>query len=342
MTHYCDLTDIRSIQLDHTSRCNLACPQCPRTPNDWNKDRVIPPNNLDLTVEDYERIFAPLIPNADKTRILHVGNYGDALASPTFTETLDWCKQYPWPVIQVHTNGSLRTPDYYEYLARQQVRLVFAIDGLEDTNHIYRVNSNWDRLWNNVLAFIRAGGSASWDYLEFEHNAHQTETARELAARTGFTRFNVKQTPRFAASNRTQQIIQTKKQTYTIKDTPRSKPQQVAQQIIKQWGTKEQFQRQASVRCKTVRLRNFFVDFNCTVYPCCWLANEPYRYKSNPGKRSILFQQYSNTDPHWNSLRHHTWEEILAHDFYSKDLINSWDNPDTRIVTCSNECGVKP
>jgi MoaA/NifB/PqqE/SkfB family radical SAM enzyme len=67
--------------------------------------------------------------------------------------------------------------------------VTFSIDGLEDTNHIYRRNVKWDRLMANAKAFIEAGGRAHWDFLIFKHNEHQIEQARQLASQLGFARF---------------------------------------------------------------------------------------------------------------------------------------------------------
>ena len=67
----------------------------------------------------------------------------------------------------------------------------FGIDGLEDTNHLYRRNVRWPTLMRNVRAFVEAGGNAEWDFIEFRQNQHQVEQARMLADELGFSMFNV-------------------------------------------------------------------------------------------------------------------------------------------------------
>ena len=49
-------------------------------------------------------------------------------------------------------------------------RVVFAIDGLQDTLGTYRRNVSFDKVIANASAFIAAGGRAEWDFLVFEHN----------------------------------------------------------------------------------------------------------------------------------------------------------------------------
>ena len=72
-----------------------------------------------------------------------------------------------------------------------RLRVVWGIDGLEDTNHIYRVGAKWEKIINNAKAFIDAGGIASWQFIEFEHNKHQIEEAKQLAKELGFKEFRL-------------------------------------------------------------------------------------------------------------------------------------------------------
>ena len=61
------------------------------------------------------------------------------------------------------------------------LKVTFNIDGLQDTNHLYRRNVKWDRLIANVEAFISAGGKADWRYLIFKHNEQQIDEAKTLS-----------------------------------------------------------------------------------------------------------------------------------------------------------------
>jgi hypothetical protein len=87
----------------------------------------------DLTVDDYKIILEPLSKNI---KIMHCGNYGDVIASPTFDETLDWCISNGYSNIQILTNGSARKPSWWADLAYKKVSVVFSVDGLSETNHI--------------------------------------------------------------------------------------------------------------------------------------------------------------------------------------------------------------
>ena len=69
-------------------------------------------------------------------------------------------------------------------------RIEFAIDGLEDTNHIYRVNSKWNSIVNGIKTLRENWqGEMMWRYVIFEHNYHQVLKAEKFAEELGFDKF---------------------------------------------------------------------------------------------------------------------------------------------------------
>jgi hypothetical protein len=51
----------------------------------------------------------------------------------------------------------------------------------------------------------------------------------------------------------------------------------------------------------------------------------------------------SRYEKDFNSLRKHTLQEVLEHDFYNGDLVNSWNNKiedkNSKLFTCGRTCG---
>ena len=72
----------------------------------------------------------------------------------------------------------------YKQLARLNCTIVFGIDGLEDTNHLYRQGVKWNNLMDRVQTFISEGGKANWQFIPFEHNKHQIHDAKKLSEKT--------------------------------------------------------------------------------------------------------------------------------------------------------------
>ncbi|MDE3084782.1 MAG: radical SAM protein, partial [Verrucomicrobiota bacterium] len=150
-----------------------------------------------LTRADIEKIFVPsLLADLDNLKIC--GNYGDGASAPDAIDSFRFLKSRKATLqIKLHSNGGLRDSDWWRQLAKTIDLCVFGIDGLEDTNHLYRRGVSWSKLMQNVEAFIEAGGTAEWQYLIFKHNEHQVEEARALAASLGFKEFVTKRTHRF-------------------------------------------------------------------------------------------------------------------------------------------------
>ena len=110
--------------------------------------------------------------------------------------------------VGVHTNGGGRTAEFWHNLGtisknkgstswdKGRSGITFSIDGLADTNEIYRRKVNWDKLMENVKAYIGAGGLAEWKMLVFDHNKHQVEEAKELSKKLGFVHFSAEVTTR--------------------------------------------------------------------------------------------------------------------------------------------------
>ncbi len=189
-------SEIEIIQIDPTSKCNLRCPQCARIYN----GKVIP--NLDLTelrIDDYDRIYSKRFAKQIKHSFLN-GNFGDPAAATNLFAATELILQRTPGTINIVSNGSLRDEKWWAELARilkKRGKLTFSIDGLDDTNHLYRIGSNFQSIIRNARSFVAAGGSAKWDYLVFRHNQHQVEEARAVAKQIGFKEFNVKYSKRY-------------------------------------------------------------------------------------------------------------------------------------------------
>lgn len=190
-------SSIKELDIEHSSVCNAACPQCTRElrPGDYSWF-----NQTWLPNEFYEtHIPQHIFDNLES--VFFSGMVGDPCAAPNFLEV---CKiirrRAPHVHIEVSTNGGMRNPEWWAELAKvlgpgNWVR--FAIDGLADTNHIYRVNVKWNKVMENAGAFISAGGEAEWQWIAFKHNEHQIDEAHKFALDNGFARFIVRKSHKF-------------------------------------------------------------------------------------------------------------------------------------------------
>ena len=187
------VNNVTEIDLECTTFCNLKCPECNRTLDKDYVSSIL--NTTHITLENCKTWFKPteLI---NLTDVRFCGAIDEALMNPELTDILDFFLDEFNSVnyIDIRTNGAVRTPAFWTNLVNHlptKHMIVFGLDGLEDTNHIYRVGAKWEKIINNAKAFISAGGIASWQFIEFEHNKHQIEEAKQLAKELGFKEFRL-------------------------------------------------------------------------------------------------------------------------------------------------------
>jgi MoaA/NifB/PqqE/SkfB family radical SAM enzyme len=185
-------SEIEKAHIELSSYCNSACPTCPRTVDGGITNPLLSTNSLSL--QDFKKIFTVNFLKQIKS-INFCGNYGDPVMCKDFLKIIQYITRSNNELdVVVHTNGGMRNTDFWSTLGRFNkviplLTVVFSIDGLEDTNHLYRINVKWDRVINNAKAFINSGGRAIWDMLVFKHNEHQVKEAEEMSKELGFFRF---------------------------------------------------------------------------------------------------------------------------------------------------------
>lgn len=195
--------EIGAMHIELTNRCNAACSMCPRYIDNGAAENP----NLTLTEVTLEQFKTWFPPDYIKQlrRVYACGNYGDPIAAKDTLEIFKYMRECNDRLALVlHTNGSARSTKWWEELGsimrgenHADDSVVFSVDGLWDTNHLYRRNTNFDKIYANMKAYTSAGGVAKWDFIAFDYNEHQVDEARELAREMGFRFFNVKRTTRW-------------------------------------------------------------------------------------------------------------------------------------------------
>jgi MoaA/NifB/PqqE/SkfB family radical SAM enzyme len=181
-----NLDYIKKIELEITSNCNAACPGCART----LYSDLLTINTI--TFEDIKRIF-PSKEYIENKQFKFCGVLGDPAFNP---ECLDMVKYLVsnGGFCQISTNGGIQSAKWWEELGRisletKLLEVNFCIDGYRETNHIYRINTNFDVIERNMEAYSMGGlgfAQATWIYIVFDHNEYELEKAEEHARDLGF------------------------------------------------------------------------------------------------------------------------------------------------------------
>jgi len=184
--------NLGQMHIELTNGCNAACPMCVRF--HCSSPLVRPDIKItQITLDTFKQWFPEdIIQKTDL--ILFCGVHGDPSVARDMYEICEYISNCSNTKILVNTNGGARKPEWWEKLGllfakNTSWELTFSIDGLEDTNHIYRRNVVWKKLEANVKAFTKNGAKSDWDFLMFKHNEHQIEEAKKKCKEWGITNF---------------------------------------------------------------------------------------------------------------------------------------------------------
>ena len=171
---------MKQLHVEASTYCNARCPLCPRSLYGYKVEGVYP--EMHLTKEKLQ-VALDRFPEIEY--VYFNGHLGDPMMNPNIADLIEMTKCNT----DMTTNGSLGTKQSWQRIADHNVGVRFSIDGLEDTNHLYRQDLQWSKIMERVKWFIDAGGRATWKYITFKHNIHQVEQAEELSKQLGFKEF---------------------------------------------------------------------------------------------------------------------------------------------------------
>ena len=277
--------DVRIVHLELTHRCNAACPMCARNIHGGAVNPDMPLSELSL--EDVQKILLPDFV-AGLKRIYACGNYGDPIVARDCLDVFRYLRDHgPELNLDLHTNGSARRPGWWRELAAILKQgphyLRFGIDGLQDTNHLYRRGTDWKTIMRAAEAFIAAGGRAEWDFLVFRHNEHQVDEARRLAREMGFAEFFVRKTGRFLSSGELDTTdrfaVQNRKGQFEYWLEQPTNPEYLnpayadLDGVRSRYGDYQTYLDRVHIRCKVAgRKRKIYLSAQGYALPCCWLG----------------------------------------------------------------------
>jgi MoaA/NifB/PqqE/SkfB family radical SAM enzyme len=353
---------IEHVHLELTTRCNALCPMCRRT----DRGNVAAGLGIrDLSISDIKKIFT--VEFLQQLRQIDLcGVHGDPLIARSFNAAMEWfITANPNLHIEVYTNGALRPARWWAELARRckKLRVVFAIDGLADTHAIYRRNSKFEKVVENARAFIRAGGTAQWDFLVFRHNEHQVVEAKRRADEWGFAAFVPKFSGRFYRGyyeNDVKLKPNERWDRFPIYDDNRQivgylEPplnpiyvnpafSQMARQFERN-GSLEPHWDKTEICCSVIANKSIFVAADGAVFPCCWtygasLNRAVYEIESPLDDQMQLVLQRCGGRQMIDGRRHSIREICQSKVFV--EIANSWRREslaDGKLKICARMCG---
>jgi MoaA/NifB/PqqE/SkfB family radical SAM enzyme len=307
-------------------------------------------DNPNLVLADWTtKEFAAVLPEEVLKQLEGVyfcGNFGDPIVNNHLLAMCEYVTDSnPNIVLRIHTNGGARTTLWWEELVTVLPKnhvVIFGIDGLEDTHHLYRVGTTYENVTRNAKAFIDAGGTAEWVFIKFRHNEHQVDEARQRAKDLGFARFTVKNSTRFMEPKFA--VLDDRGNTEYYLEPPSDN--QVTLIDATMIGKFRSWMDTAKIDCYVKGTKEVYIDAHKNLFPCCFLASTPYNYIEpdavvSPVKEEIL-EQYKMLVADLGSLNlmERRLEEIINSNAWQTVWKEYWDNK--KLITCARTCGTTP
>lgn len=349
-----------NLNIELTSNCNATCPGCSR----HNNIEPIPKNNI-ITLDMFKSLINEVL---DDIRRLHFdGSFGDSAQHKDFIPMIKYITDIaPWVQIRIATNGSFKNASFWKELGvtlspvRHSVH--FALDGIDnETQNMYRVGTNYDKIITNAKAFISGGGTAAWKMIPFKFNIDLEEQAKKLAQEYGFTSFQRNRVTRYN-QKALKLIIADKMNIDNVNDaelelmdpdiTKKSKIDMdnkighiEIDNNLDLLLNYETILESKSVECKWKAAHEYMISHDGTVWQCCWHDANYHYAKANVNDKNMYDFFTSKYPKNWNNIYHNKFFDIINSPFFTEDLPESFDNTyddpfNPKLKICSDKCSI--
>ena len=315
-------TNIRRLQIDITSYCNAKCPGCARNINGNETVDFLKLNHFD--VEIWNRLATDDLKDTRLETLTLNGNWGDCGMHPYLPDMLQtFIDNHPNTAIFLATNGGMHKTSWWEKLGNVLSKsashiVAFAVDGLKDTNHLYRRNINFDKVVANIKSFVKGNGRAQIVFTVFDHNKHQINEIIALGKELGCAEVRIRK-----SFDEYMEVI-TDSETYAVtsnydKDDILYIVNEV-DEISKPVPYK--YAEEQKTKCPWYNVGEIQIDPWGNVWPCCHISNiqfdndkSTYKITNNKDKfnlrnnnlKTILGNEYFNVTLN-NAVRCGTWQ----------------------------------
>jgi MoaA/NifB/PqqE/SkfB family radical SAM enzyme len=328
--------NVKEIHIEVTSLCNARCPLCVRNANGYPHNFGYPETSLSL--EQVKQIFP--VEFVQQLRLIDFcGNFGDFVMAPDGVEIVEYFRSINKSArITIGTNGSARDKEYWARLGKTNVEIVFALDGLEDTHSLYRVDTNWKTVIRNAKIAMENGSKGVWKMIKFNHNSHQIDECRKLAAELGFDRFDSTDHGRDSGS-----VFDRKGNlTHILGDPAATAGLRTTESLI-QWKAHMKpyvpSPESDTLDCMSTRSETIFIAANGEVYPCCYLGAYPKTYKNGSWYELVHTQLKEIVDTVKNNALEVGLKSAIEWFNQIEERWNIKKYKDGRLILCDSHCG---
>lgn len=325
---------ITDLHIELTDKCQARCPMCARNHNGGAERSFV--GQRDITLEKFKDWFDDIW-LSELDNFYACGNYGDPIIARDCLEIFQYVRSVNKTArLSIHTNGSARTVDWWQELAKAGVEVSFGIDGFETSHVLYRRGTNWNNIVANMTAFINAGGTAVVDCLIFKHNEHEVSDFEQFMKKLGVSKINFKYTGRFYNMDSFPVQDISGNIEYRIEPSSIKKSSVNVDAVIKNPDT---WTRDIHIVPKCQQRKEIYVDSRGNVFPCCWVGSdwvESFINEENDLQR-LRNRLVSNTKENFKDIGIANLDVVNIREVKWRDLAGLWNGLDKPWI-CAKNC----
>jgi radical SAM protein with 4Fe4S-binding SPASM domain len=136
-----------NLNIEATTRCNLACTFCTHPSLTSEEKKDMPWELYARVIDEAERYTTPAA---------NLNGLGEPMLMRNVAEMVRYAKQHGFSDVMFHTNGTIMPDAVARALIEAGLdRIIFSVDSPDKTTYeAMRVNARWDRVVDNVRQFV--------------------------------------------------------------------------------------------------------------------------------------------------------------------------------------------
>lgn len=340
--------------LEPSAICPLKCPRCPRT-----EHPTTPWLNHQMDLDFFRSFMTPQRLINDVRRITMCGDVGDPIYCKDYLEIYRYIKKHnPNCHVFTITNGTGKPESWWQEfgnVANARDSINFSIDGFDnDTNRIYRVNSNFDSIMRGVRALRSANSNIfiNWALIVFRFNQDHINQVIGMASDLGMDAVQITKSTKFGskygeAYQGDQDPLEPDPQWISsshryersminISGRQQDRAQYLEHNHDRYLHIKKKYANAPVVPMCEIGNRGLYVNAEGVLFPCSWVSF-PYESLSWNDKtiawKDSFFAKYRDR----MNLRHRSLEEILQDPLWNH-CSSGWQDPSRTWVECGQKC----
>jgi MoaA/NifB/PqqE/SkfB family radical SAM enzyme len=306
--------------------------------------------NTEITFANFKQWF-PVSFLSGVNNFYSCGNYGDPVFATDCFDIYEHVRNAnPNSRLAIHTNGSLRKTTWWRDLATvmgKNGEVIFAVDGFKGKHELYRRNTDFDKIIENIQAYVGAGGVARVDSLVFKHNEHEVDDLENFLLNIGVRSVNFKSTKRFYNMTVFPVFNRADEYEYDLYPAQTNRFKQEVKIPLENFLDNKFFKKIVSesiIKPQCVTKQEIYVDPHGNVLPCCYIGSD---WLEQPLEEKLLLHTLRNITVNDSkkmmkaigvpNLHVNNIEEMLSQSELWKDLESYWQGKN-KCMTCVKSC----